>query len=120
MVENRRYAVCAPAIALIHSNHIHARGNAFGGNARHVLRISRTFEAVNNNDGERSLTVCLPMAMAHCLHTGLDLHQTLFAGRELNAAVDEEAGDGLGVSAAQPTAGHKLVLLQLSLRSHCN
>ena len=31
MVENRRNAVGSAAIALIHSNHIHARGNALGG-----------------------------------------------------------------------------------------
>ena len=120
MVKNRGNAVGSAAIALIHSNHIHARGNALGGEALHVLRFGRTLEAVNDNHGERRLTVGLPVAMAHGLHTGRYFHQTLFARRELDPAVDEEAGDGLSVPTAQPAAGYKPVRLQLNLRSHCN
>ena len=102
MVENRRDAVGAAAIALIHSNHIHARCNALCGKARHVLRFGRTFESMNDYDRQRRLAVCLPVAMTHGLHPRLDFDQTFFTGREFNAA------------------GHKLVLLQLSLPSHCN
>ena len=120
MVENRGFAVGASAIALIHSNHVHAGGQPLGGKACHILRLRGTFESVNDNDGECGAAVGLPVAVAQGPDAGLDFHQMFLARRKQNAAVDEEAGDGLRMSAAQPAARYKPVLLELSLRSHCN
>jgi hypothetical protein len=49
----------------------------------------------------------LPMAVAEHLHTGFDLDQTLFGGRNRNAPGQKKTSQSLKMSASQTAPGHK-------------
>ena len=50
MVERGGTGIHAATVALIHAHHVHAPGNAFGRDSHHVIRVARTFQAVQNDD----------------------------------------------------------------------
>src|SRR6476661_9034967 len=104
MVERRRQAFGAAAVALVHPDHIHAPGKALGGNPLHVAGIARALEAVDNDDRQRALPVALPVTVHPDLDAGFDFDEARLGGWKSDAAREEEAGQGLPMSAAQATA----------------
>ena len=104
VIEHGSERVGASAIALVVADHVHARSQRLLGDSEHVLRIAGTFESVDDDDGQRARAVRLPVAMAKHLDAGLDFDQALFGRGKMKPSLDQEAGDGLHVSAAQPAA----------------
>ena len=74
---------------------------ALGGNPQHVAGIARAFEAVDDDDRQRVLPLALPVAMGQNLDARLDFDQARLGRWQSDAAREEEAGQGLPVSAAQ-------------------
>ena len=104
MVERGSQGFRAATVPLVHADHVHAQGQPLGGNPEHVLGFARTFQAVDHNDGQRVLTLGLPVAMCQNLYPRLDLDQPRLAGRQGYSPRQEKAGQGLPVPAAQTSA----------------
>src|ERR1035441_9838355 len=95
----------ATAVALVHEDDVHARRQAIARYAQHVLRIGRSFEAVNDNQRQRFCTIRpVPVAPAANFDAGRDLDQTLFREGQLDFSGEQEAGNGLHMAAAEPMA----------------
>lgn len=60
---------------------------------------------MDGDEGEGRSSLGLPIAPASDLDAGRNFDQSLFGLRKINATRQEEAGDGLNVSAAQPAWG---------------
>ena len=99
VIEGRRQFFRAAAIALVHPDHIHARRQALLGNAQHVLRVAGALEAMQGDQGQCILSVCLPMAVAQHLYSRFHFNQAFFRNRNTDSPLQEEAGNGLAVSA---------------------
>ena len=63
------------AVALVHTNHVHAGGQALLRDSDHVARFAGTFQAVYNDHGQSLAAVFLPMTMAQDLYAGRDLDE---------------------------------------------
>lgn len=86
MIKSGRDAVSASAIALVHADDVHPLSHAFGGDADHVTRIARTFESVDEDDGQRTLAIGLPVTVTEDFGAVADVYQTPFRRRYRDAA----------------------------------
>jgi len=64
VIEHGRERIRAAAIALVIADHVHPRGEGFVGDAQHILRFARAFEAVKQNKRSMRLAILLPMALS--------------------------------------------------------
>ena len=78
---------------------------------------------MNGEDGECALTIRLPVAVTENAHAGFYFDHAGLGGGESDAALQEKAGQGLAVAAAQSAArnkvtgyglqcGHELILIE--------
>src|SRR6266850_1921613 len=72
---------------------------------------------MHDDDGQRFRAVRLPVAVAKHLDAGRNFNQTLFGRGQTKVSPHQEAGHGLGMSAAQPAAWHERLWFLMGLRS---
>ncbi len=101
MVERRSQSFRSAAVPLIHADDIHAGGQALGGDPLHVGGIARALKAVDDDDRQSILPVALPVAMDENLNAGFHLDVSRLGWGQRRAAGEEEAGQGLPMSAAE-------------------
>ena len=63
----------AAAVALVHTHHVHACSQTIPGYSQHVLRVCRSFQAMDYNQRRRVVAVSLPVTQAKNANAGFDL-----------------------------------------------
>ena len=71
------------------------------------VRFARTFKAMDDDDSQRILPVCLPVTMCQNLNPRLDFDKTRLRGRQGGPAGEEETGQGLAMSTAKTAPRHE-------------
>ncbi|PYU54008.1 MAG: hypothetical protein DMG55_32920, partial [Acidobacteria bacterium] len=71
-------------------------------NAANVVRIARTFEAVNDDEDRRVLGLArLPVAMSKQARFWVDLKEPGFSGRDIEPPGNKSRHDGHGVTVSE-------------------
>jgi len=116
MVKRRGQLVRAAARPLIHADYVHPGGHTLFRDAKHVLRIARAFQPMNENQRERFLPFRLPMAMAEHLDSRLNFDQAFFGFGQREASGQQKACNCLNVAAAKESPWTKFADLKLPPR----
>ena len=108
MIKRGRKMVGATAGALIHEHHVHSRRQPFFSDSKHVFRFRRSLKPVNNDHGECTFAVRLPVTMAKHVNTRLNFNESLVGFQQRNAPRKQETGQRLDVPARKETARPEL------------
>ena len=109
VIQRGRERIGAAAVAHVHADDVHARGESAHGDAPHVAGIGRAFEAVHQHRGETrsALRFRLPMAMAENAAGvgGIDFDGFSDSGQAKRGTGKKVADDGLQMAVGEPGMG---------------
>ena len=101
MVQRRSQGIGAAAIPLIHTDYVHAQGQALGGDPQHVIRFARPLQAVDENCRQRVPAIALPVAMGENFNAWLYFDQPSLGSRQRDVARENEVDQSLPMPPAQ-------------------
>jgi len=109
VIERGREGIAAAAVAHIHADDVHARGEGAHGDAPDVAGIGRALEAVHQHGGEPrgALRLRLPVAMAENAAGigGIDFNGFSDRGQAKRRPGKKVADDGLQMAVGEPEMG---------------
>ena len=109
VIERRREGIAAAAVAHIHADNVHARGESARGYALHVAGIGRALEAVHQHRSEprSAFSIGQPVAVAEDAATigGIDFHGFSDGGQAKRRPGKKVADDSLQMAVGKPARG---------------